>query len=234
MNDDIYLRGDQLTRTLFKVREAPDISKTTKNAFKINYILSIDPIYEDKILLSKIAEGDETAFRLFYDRHWNRIYTMALMYLKDVLEAQDAVQEVFGKLWSVRYSLEKVDNPAAYLYVLGRNYILSSLRKKTNVVVYGDALNSIDSESDMPADGLVSFKEVSILLNRAVEELSPQQKNVYRLAKEEAMPLKEVAERLGISYSTAREYMSLALKSIRKFLSEHLKELPVVVAIFFL
>lgn len=190
--------------------------------------------YNEKLILQQLAEGDEAAFRTVYLRHWNRIYTMALLYLKNPLAAQDAVQEVFEKLWLQRATVIDIDNIEAWLYILGRNYILSSLRKKTVPVQENAILPDPATENDVAPDYQLSVKELTTVIQQAVQQLPPQQKAVFLLSREEGMPLKEVAERLNISYSTAREYMSLALKSLRKYLAAHLQELPMIVSLFFL
>ncbi|QEC44732.1 RNA polymerase sigma factor [Pseudobacter ginsenosidimutans] len=192
-----------------------------------------NPPYNEKELFRCIAEGDELAFREFYNLHWNRVYTMAVLYLKTPIAAQDAVQEVFEKLWMNRANMVSVDNPAGYLYVMARNFIITELRKKKPVTVLDTAGEVNVQETNLLPDKLIDAKEVALLIRTAVDSLSPQQKKVYLLSREEQMPLKKVADSLGISYSTAREHMSLALKSIRKHLSEHLQELPAIISLFF-
>lgn len=190
-------------------------------------------LYNEKALLRQIAAGDETAFRVLYVRHWNRIYSMALLYLKNPLAAQDAVQDVFEQLWLKRTRLADVDNMEAWLYVLGKNYILSALRKKAlNIQDHAPSQDHIP-ETAIQADLRLTVKEVTAAIHQAVSLLPPQQKAVFLLSREEGIPLKEVAAKLGISYSTAREYMSLALKFLRKYLATHLHELPMILGIFF-
>ena len=48
-------------------------------------------------ILRQLAYGDEKAFRQLYENHWNRVYTIALLYLKSPVTAQDIVQDVFLK-----------------------------------------------------------------------------------------------------------------------------------------
>lgn len=192
-----------------------------------------NPSYHDKELFQRIADGDEQAFREFYDQHWNRVYTMAVLYLKTPLAAQDAVQEVFGKLWVSRANIAAVDNPAGYLYVMARNFILTEIRKIKQVTALVPSIEESMAETNLLPDKLMDAKELSTLIEAAITALPSQQRKVYQLSREEQLPLKEVAAQLGISYSTAREHMSLALKSIRKYLGEQLKEFPVIISLFF-
>jgi RNA polymerase sigma-70 factor (family 1) len=190
-------------------------------------------------LIERLGKGDETAFRLIYDQHWNKVYTLALMYLKNVAAAQDVVQEVFEKLWIRRAEMSDTQQLGAYLYVMARNHVVSSLRRKALVYVEDVAkigMHAAPSQAPDYAspDRILEVREVELAIRRAVDQLSPQQKKVFTLAREQDLPLQEVARLAGISYHTAREYMSSALKSIRAFLAEHLGELPVLIILFFL
>ncbi|MBS0028235.1 RNA polymerase sigma factor [Chitinophaga sp. 22321] len=190
--------------------------------------------HNEQQLLLRIARGDGRAFREFYNAHWNNVYTIALLYLKDALAAQDAVQDVFEKFWTSRTSLQHIDNPGGYLYVTTRNYLISRLRKKAAEYDYNMEMILHIPEQGPSPDRLLYIKEVAEAIERAVSALPVQQKKVFQLSRNQEIPLREVASQLNISYTTAREYMSLALKSIRKYLVAHLNELPVIVALFLL
>ncbi len=90
--------------------------------------MSIDNSYNEKALLEQIAQGDEAAFATLYDRHWKRVYTIALQYTKSPEAAQDIVQDVFIKIWVNKENLLQVREFKPYLFVTARNMIISSLR----------------------------------------------------------------------------------------------------------
>lgn len=191
-------------------------------------------LHNERQMLLRIAGGDERAFNEFYNAHWNNVYTTALLYLKDVLAAQDATQDIFEKFWNNRISMQHIDNPGGYLYVTARNYLISRLRKKATEYEYDLEVISYIPEQGAPPDRLLQIKEVTEAIEKAVSALPMQQKKVFQLSRKEEMPLKEIAARLNISYTTAREYMSLALKSIRRYLATHLHELPVIIALLYI
>lgn len=74
-------------------------------------------------------------------------------------------------------------------------------------------------------------KELDRLHRQAIENLSPQKRNVYLLSREEELSYEQIAERLGISKNTVRNLMSSALQSIREELSNHPDLACMVVAI---
>lgn len=56
----------------------------------------------DVSLYQRMADGDHEAFRTIYDRYHAILYTLALTMLKDRVEASDAIQWVFARLWEYR------------------------------------------------------------------------------------------------------------------------------------
>jgi DNA-directed RNA polymerase specialized sigma24 family protein len=89
--------------------------------------LSFSSINKEPGLASRLAAGDEAAFEQVYNACWDRIYSLALAYLKSVELAQDAVQEVFLKLWARREQMAKVENLEAFVYTMGRNQVIVAL-----------------------------------------------------------------------------------------------------------
>lgn len=75
----------------------------------VNIILKSSHLHIDLTDLPKrLAEGDEQAYRQVYDHYWNRVYSVALSFLKSTQLAQDAVQSVFVRLWEKRNKLANV------------------------------------------------------------------------------------------------------------------------------
>jgi len=185
--------------------------------------LSQENAYNEAELLLMVSTGDEKAFRQMYDQYWNRIYTMALLYFKSPVMAQDMVQEVFLKVWVNRAELPSINNFGAWLHIIARNLLLTTLRKKTTLLT-----GRMDDDNSVPdqrptAEEQLSVKETAGLIRRAIEQLPPQQQKIYRMSKEQGLKLTEIAAALHLSHNTVREHMSKALKNIRLYLLRHLE-----------
>jgi hypothetical protein len=72
--------------------------------------LSNDRRYEGRELLTRIATGDEEAFRQIYDQYRKRIYSYAYNLTESKDRAGEVVQEVFVKLWLNRARLPEISN----------------------------------------------------------------------------------------------------------------------------
>ena len=170
-----------------------------------------------------VSAGDEKAFRQIYEQYWNRIYTMALLYFKSPVAAQDMVQEVFLKVWVNRSELPVLNSFGAWLHITARNLLISSLRKKATQYVWGMEDNATVADQEPSADERLAMKETAGLIRRAIEQLPPQQQKIYRMSREQGLKLTEVAAALDLSHNTVREHMSKALKNIRVYLLRHLE-----------
>jgi RNA polymerase sigma-70 factor (family 1) len=185
--------------------------------------LSQENAYNEAELLLMVSIGDEKAFRQMYEQYWNRIYTMALLYVRSPVLAQDMVQEVFLKVWLNRAELPSINNFGAWLHIIARNLLVTTLRKRSTLLI-----GRMDDDNTVPdqrptAEEQLSVKETAGLIRRAIEQLPPQQQKIYRMSKEQGLKLTEIAATLHLSHNTVREHMSKALKNIRLYLLRHLE-----------
>ncbi|MGD0829175.1 MAG: sigma-70 family RNA polymerase sigma factor, partial [Desulfobaccales bacterium] len=78
--------------------------------------MSPDPTDLDYALLGRLARGDAAALTEFVRRHQQRVYQIAYRLLRDHLEAEDAVQEVFLKVYENAHRFEPKAKVSAWLH----------------------------------------------------------------------------------------------------------------------
>lgn len=184
--------------------------------------------YSDAELLSKLSEGCNEAFTLLYNRYWEKIYSVAHHYLQDKTMAEDIVQEVFLIIWKKRTTLSDIIHIQHYLHTVARNLIISSLRKKMPAkTVPAEYAFPVEENTWKPMLEL-EYKETEALITQAVNQLSPRQKEIYLMSSDKQLSLKDTAIQLNISYDSARQYKSEALKVIRRFLRKNVFRLFMV------
>ena len=113
-----------------------------------------------------------------------------------------------------------------YIQTIARNLIISLLRKKIHHDSFESSATGDLQENSWKPSQQLEAKEITELIKKAVNRLSPKQKQIYLLSSEKQLSLKELAAELNISYDTARQYKSEALKFIRGFLAENACQLP--------
>lgn len=177
--------------------------------------------YTEKELLERIAEGDEDAYKLVFDRYWNKIYQVALSFLKVPDQAQDAVQQVFIKLWEKRNKLPEVENLDAWLFIVARNTIINILERIVSSRKGIQQIKDVVPEDYLTPSSMLEYKQVSEIIQDAVNRLPPQQALVFRLSREQGLTYAEIAERLRIAPATVKSHIIRALNSIREYVYRH-------------
>ena len=188
-------------------------------------------IYNEKELFGLIAEGDEEAFNRFYET----LLPDFAAYIFKLLKSQEAVSEVIQesliRLWINRDKLPEIEQPRAWFLKILSNECYRYLRKhglqqlpanKAPVVV-----------SDTETERYISYKETQSLIQKAVLNLSPRQRTVYQLSREEGLKLPEIAAKLGLSRDYVKKVLMTALGHIRQKLAED-GRLPVAVILLLL
>ena len=163
-----------------------------------------------------LSQGDETAFRQLYDEYWNRIYLLALTYLKSTELAQDIVQDVFLKVWNQRESFLTIRHPGSFIYVMGRNAVINAFRKKLiNDRIVEELSDYIPNNYQLPHQ-ILEIKQLRQRLDSAISCLPPQQSLIIKLSRQEGLTHKEIAERLSIEKSTVKNHIIRALNTLRQ------------------
>lgn len=65
------------------------------------------------------------------------------------------------------------------------------------------------------------FDDLKDVLSRALEQLTPRQREVFNMSRDLQMSHKEIAEALGVSVNTVQEHISVSLKVIRSYLTKY-------------
>ncbi|MFW6257503.1 MAG: RNA polymerase sigma-70 factor [Prolixibacteraceae bacterium] len=179
------------------------------------------------LLLSRISnEGDEKAFKQLFELFAGRLYQFAYSFLKNKPVAEEAVSDVFFKIWLNRQSLVNIQNIKAYLfkatYHTSLNYLDQENRKKA--ISLEDVEVNIGVDYICPETTLIN-KELKEIIDKSIESLPARCKLIYRMAKVEQMKYKEIAETLDISVKTIDNQLSVAIKkigeAIRAYLEHH-------------
>ena len=183
-------------------------------------------------LLFKISKGDEEAFNKVVDLYSPMIYATALAYIKIVEAAEDTTQEVFYKVWKNRQKLTEVESLKDYLFIITRNEVLSSLRKKGPSYPLGEYLDGTLKEKNLCPVDTLSLRQLQQALQRAVTMLPPQQKQAYLLSREEGLQHNEIAQKMNLSRNTVKNHIIAALNFIRQYVQDNADVVFLFLALF--
>ncbi len=179
------------------------------------------PVIEEKNLLVRVSERDESAFRIIFDAYHAQILTFANKYLKSRQLAEEVTQEVFLKIWNLGDKLNSVNDLENYLLTITRNRTFDILRQLKREVRYVQPIGEVDDVRENITEESILLSDTRQLLERGIALLPPQQKQVYKLCHQQGLKYEEAAKELGISPQTVHRHMKLALKSLRSFMAKH-------------
>ena len=145
------------------------------------------------------------------------LYRVAYHLLKSEQAAEDAVQELYLKLWRDREGLGNLNNPKAYCITVLRNLCLDSIRR--NARCDGQ---SIDDEEGPPGqfsqENSLDAKQRLQQVQLALSKLSEREALVLRLRTQEELSYEEISARTGINQLMLRVLLSNARKKIKNSL----------------
>lgn len=174
---------------------------------------------DEKELIEKIVAGDEKAFSILFFKYLPVLNSFATKFTKSSDIAQEIIQDAFVRVWLNREKLEYVDNVKAYLYKYVSNECLAYLRKKLKDEKVIDKLKINHSDSSNTTSEAIDLNEINKIISLAVEKLPQQRKKIFRLSRNEGKTIPEIAELLGVSSSTVKNSLVIALKSVKDELS---------------
>lgn len=139
-------------------------------------------------------------------------YRVAFYILEDAAEAEDAVQELFLKLWSGREALDGIRSPKGYGIRVLRNLCLDRIRRSRKMET-----PAVLPEPEWPGrqDEAVDEKERLAKVLDAIKSLPDRQREVLTLRTLDGLSYEEIAERTGMNQLTLRVLLSQARRKLK-------------------
>jgi RNA polymerase sigma-70 factor (ECF subfamily) len=169
-----------------------------------------------KDLQCRIARlDDQQAYKELYTSLYGFLFCFARTIVHSRESAEEIVSDVFIRLWERRGELEKIENLKVYLYVATRNIAFNYLDKQRR-----SPTNSIDDvEAEFTSiyfdpEQLLVTADMLALIQKAIDQLPPKCKMIFKLAKEDGLKYREVAEILNLSIKTVENQLAIALEKI--------------------
>lgn len=176
----------------------------------------------DDALAAKLRGGDATAYRRLVERHLPSVFALAKRMLGSEADAEDAVQEVFLKLWRKKNGWRPGQAKfSTWLYRVAMNVCLDHLRQRKRKA-YGktDALDPALPDTGVLPDEQAETKQTEAAVNRALQSLPERQRAAIHLFHMDGMSLAEGAAVLNTSVDAYESLLRRARIALRKQLSD--------------
>lgn len=179
-------------------------------------------------LFHSFKEGDETAFKFFYDKYFKRIQSFSIQFIYDQDEAENLAQEALLHLWQSRENVESINGIQAFLFTYAKSKCLNLIRhNKVKNKFKNDLLNHKERELNIEALNSIQFDpleltELERIIQESISYLPPKTREVFIKKRFENKKNAEIAEELGVSLKAVEAHMTKALKILKTRLSDYL------------
>jgi len=177
-----------------------------------------------------LTKGDMAAFDILYNKYCHKLHAFALIYLKQEEDAEEIVQNVFVKIWNSRNKIDIYTSFESFLFTITYNSTMSLLRKRMTEIKSRAYLKSIQQfEVSSHIIDEMQFNELKNKVQSLLEQITPRQKEIFLLSREEGLTHKEIATKLKITESTVNNHLVTTLR----FLKSHIDSSVLVNVLFF-
>ena len=169
-------------------------------------------------LIVRTSLKDRAAFDLLYRQTSAKLFGVCLRVLNDRAEAEEALQEVFVKVWTKadRFAVSDL-SPISWLVAIARNHAIDRIRARRQPAADLDAALDIADPSPGPEAMAVAGDENERIYN-CLNELEEDRAAAVRGAYLKGESYAELAERHGVPLNTMRTWLRRSLMKLRECL----------------
>ncbi|MDF1854361.1 sigma-70 family RNA polymerase sigma factor [Pseudooceanicola sp.] len=169
-------------------------------------------------LIARTALGDRAAFAALYQATSAKLFGICLRVLNSTAEAEDAVQEVYVKVWrnADRYQAGGY-SPMTWLITIARNHAIDRIRARRK------SADGLDEAKDLPdaapgPEALAVASDEAARLYACLAELPEDRCDAVRLAYLQGETYADLATRFDVPLNTMRTWLRRSLLKLRECL----------------
>ena len=144
-----------------------------------------------------------------------KLYGFAFRILRNQEEAEDAVQEVFIKLWNMRRKLEDYRSIDALAVAVARNHCIDLIRRKKHLFEGKFPLSDLQQPAFPSPHEQMENTESGEILNKIIRDLPENYRTVIQMRDVEGISYEEIAGITDQNINTLRVTLSRARSMIR-------------------
>jgi RNA polymerase sigma-70 factor (ECF subfamily) len=175
---------------------------------------------DEQQLLEDLKNGSDVesqkAFTAIYRQHHKTMRGMAIYQLGNTHEAEDVVQEVFTSLWNRRKEIVITTSLKNYFFISIKNKAMDVKKSKHHYDKYAKVQTDTQLTDVPPSKKMENDESKKWILSMLEDASLKIYREPLKLRYLDDLTYKEIAEKLGISVSVTRTYVSRAIMIIRK------------------
>ncbi|MCA9279097.1 MAG: RNA polymerase sigma factor [Phycisphaerales bacterium] len=177
----------------------------------------------DFLLMQRVAESDREAVSELYERFGSLVFRMSLQTMPTRQEAEDAVQEIFVRLWR---TADRYDNTKAalvtWIMLISRRHLVDKLRRRRARIrpsSLDESMSGALQEQQFNVGTLEKDERYRAIWDR-ISTLPELQQTVVIRAYLGGQTLRQISFELGVPIGTIKSALSRALVRLRQLASE--------------
>lgn len=170
-------------------------------------------------MIARIALRDRGAFAALYDATSAKIFGVCLRVLGNRAEAEDALQEVYLRVWHKADSYAVTGHsPISWLVTVARNLCVDRLRRRKVPVQALDAAEVIADSRPDPEAQVIARSETA-RIDQCLDELEAPRADAVRRAYLDGETYAELAARHAVPLNTMRTWLRRSLMKLKECLT---------------
>jgi RNA polymerase sigma-70 factor (family 1) len=174
----------------------------------------------EKGLIQEFLSGGEKAFTALYELYAPSLINYAAARLTSLEEARDIIHDLFVHLWEEKDVLVITRSLRGFLFAAVRYRIIDHIRRNITRREYAERLQTLQAEIELSNQDETEAKDLHRALEKAIDELPPRVREIYRLSRQQHRSITEIAQQLQLSPQTVKNQLTTALSLLRSFLQK--------------
>jgi RNA polymerase sigma-70 factor (ECF subfamily) len=172
--------------------------------------------HSDLELVPLVQKGMKAAYQELFERYAPRIYQFSLSYLKNELDAEGLVQDVFLKIWERRDKLDSTKNIKAFIFKIAINSIYDLIRRRNIEHAFQDFTRAQENSYTDTTWHTIIWDEMLMNLDELVKQMPEQRRKIFRMSREKGLSNDEIARELNLSKRTVENQLYRAIAFLKK------------------
>ena len=171
---------------------------------------------DHNLLLSRVALGDRKAFSQLYKSTSPKLFGVCLRILRDRAQAEDALQEIYIKIWrrAGGFATDRA-SPMAWLVTIARNHAIDVIRARRPATVDIDEEFSLADPGPDPESHALNTSDGRQIEN-CLSELEADRAQAVVAAYVEGSSYHELAEKYSVPLNTMRTWLRRSLMKLKE------------------
>lgn len=215
----------------YSTRDSGDNRSTNAATAQTDCAATEDDGPPDAELVQLSQSGDLDAFDRLVIRHRGRIYALIMNMIHNDADAWDLTQDTFVKAWKALPKFEARANFFTWLYRICHNVTYDWLRKRSNKIQkaeFDDRIEATSMEASAPTtpraalapDAHAERNELRQRIDDAINQLSPEHREVILLKEVEGLSYQEIADSVDCVIGTVMSRLHHARKKLQRILND--------------